>query len=129
MLLKFGCSCLTSDILLFAIMIEFPTTYLYCFTRTTIILNLKAIRSLHPPRSLKRARSVTLSLRHTKCWNWKDLRIHWTNILSFQRKNFLSERKEHPQLSKKRLCLREGNNFLKIPQSVSGRARTSPDQV
>lgn len=27
MLLKFGCSCLTSDILLFAIMIEFPTTY------------------------------------------------------------------------------------------------------
>lgn len=36
---------------------------------------------------------------------------------------------QHPQLSKKRLCLREGNNFLKIPQSVNGRARTSPDQV
>ena len=54
MLLKFSCSCLTSDILLFAIMIEFPTTYLYCFTRTTIILNLKAIRSLHLPRSQKR---------------------------------------------------------------------------
>ena len=56
MLFKFVCSCVTSDILLFAVMIEFPMTYLYRFTRTTITLNLKVIGRLHPPRSLKRAR-------------------------------------------------------------------------
>lgn len=43
-------------------------------------------------RSLKRARSVMLSLRHTNFWNWKDLRIRWTSILSFRRKDFVSER-------------------------------------
>lgn len=64
-------------------------------------------------RRLKRVRSVTLSLRH--------------KMLGLERpQNSLDQ---HPPLSKKRLCLREGNNFLKAPQSVSGRARTSPDQV
>lgn len=36
---------------------------------------------------------------------------------------------QDPQLQKRRLCLREGNNFLKVPQSVNGRARISQDQV
>lgn len=63
MLFKLAGSCLTSDILLFVVMIEFPVTYLYCFTRKTTIPHLKAIGSLHPPRDRKRAR------RQLKRWS------------------------------------------------------------
>lgn len=58
-----------------------------------------------------------LSLRHTNFWNWKDLRIHWTSILSFRRKDFVSERettssRSHSQSMEEPGQPRPGNQML-----------------